>query len=285
MVTTDALTVAVVQMAMVPSRSENIERACELLQRAAGLGAQVVVLPELFESQYFPAAINDRHFGFATTAEENPAIAALSPVCRTCEVAAPVSFFERAGERYYNSVVMLDADGRCVGRYRKTHIPDGPGYEEKHYFAPGDTGFSVFTTRYGRIGVAICWDQWFPECARDMALQGAEVLVYPTAIGNEPERPERDTAAPWRRVMVGHAVANTTPVAAANRVGLEGKQCFYGSSFVCDGYGDVQAELGRDEEGVALYCFDRRAAAEERAWMGLLRDRRPGAYARLSSKS
>jgi N-carbamoylputrescine amidase len=198
------------------------------------------------------------------------------------EVVLPVSFFERSGQNYYNSLVAIDADGTALGIYRKSHIPDGPGYEEKFYFRPGDTGFQVWNTRHGRIGVGICWDQWFPEAARSMALQGAEVLLYPTAIGSEPGEPDADTKAPWQRAMVGHAVVNAMPVAAANRIGTEGGLTFYGSSFVCDQRGDVKVELGREDAGVAVASFDREALRRYRANWGFFRDRRPDLYGRLT---
>lgn len=275
------LNIAVVQMAMVDRVAENIEQATHWVRQAAQNGAHVVILPELFEGPYFPQRKDERHFTRATSAQDNPALKALAPICRELNVVVPVSFFERDGDQYFNSVVTLDADGQALGMYRKTHIPDGPGYEEKHYFEPGDTGFQVFDTRHGRIGVGICWDQWFPECARALVLKGAEILVYPTAIGSEPEPPFRDTAAPWRRVMQGHAVANTIPVVAANRVGLEGSQRFYGTSFICDGYGEVIAEMDRSKSGTIMAELDRARLADERAWMGLLRDRRPSAYGQL----
>jgi N-carbamoylputrescine amidase len=180
--------------------------------------------------------------------------------------------------------VTIDADGTTLGVYRKSHIPDGPGYEEKFYFRPGDTGFRVWKTRYGSIGVGICWDQWFPEAARIMALQGAEILLYPTAIGSEPSAPEEDSAAPWRRVMLGHAVANAMPVAAANRIGVEGDLEFFGTSFVCDQRGEVQAELGREEEGVATVAFDRETLERYRANWGFFRDRRPELYRKLTGE-
>ena len=275
------LTVAIVQMAMSGDRQDNIARACQWIRRAALQGAQVVLLPELFEGPYFPRTIDNAHFVLATSVNENPAIKAMTTLCSELKVVVPVSFFERDGESYYNSVVMIDADGSVLGRYRKTHIPDGAGYEEKHYFSAGDSGFVVFDTHYGRIGVGICWDQWFPECARALTLLGAEVLLYPTAIGSEPLPPHRDTRAPWRRVMQGHAVANTIPVAAANRVGEEEGQRFYGTSFVCDGYGEVCAELDDQEEGFVMVEFRRDKLAQERDWMGLLRDRRPECYGAL----
>lgn len=275
------LRISAVQMSMTDVPAENIEKASHLVRQAAEKGAQVILLPELFEGHYFPQEIDDKHFARATSVAENPAIRALSPLCKELGVALPVSFFERDGDRYYNSVVMLDADGSSLGLYRKTHIPDGAGYEEKHYFAPGDTGFRVFETRFGRIGVGICWDQWFPECARAMTLMGAEILMYPTAIGTEPEPPFRDTSAPWRRVMQGHAVANTIPVVAANRIGTEGKQRFYGTSFICDHYGEVLADMNGVEEGCILANFDREQLRDERHWMGLIRDRQPSKYSKL----
>jgi N-carbamoylputrescine amidase len=201
-------------------------------------------------------------------------------VARELGVALPVSFFEREGDRYFNSLAMLDADGALLGVYRKTHIPDGTGYEEKYYFSPGDTGFRVWDTRFGKVGVGICWDQWFPECARAMTLQGADVLLYPTAIGSEPVT-TRDTSKPWRRAMVGHAVSNTIHVAAANRVGNEGGQLFYGTSFIADPWGEIRAEL-YGEPGLLVHTLDLASARKDRDWMGLLKDRQPHAYAALS---
>jgi N-carbamoylputrescine amidase len=198
-------------------------------------------------------------------------------------VVIPVSFFERAGHAYYNSVAMIDADGAILGIYRKSHIPDGPGYEEKFYFRPGDSGFRVWPTRFGTIGVGICWDQWFPESARAMMLLGAEVLLYPTAIGSEPHEPDLDTRDPWQRAMIGHAVSNLVPVVAANRVGDEHGQIFYGSSFVADARGDKRAELNRSEEGAILATFDLDTLAKTRAAWGFFRDRRPDLYGVLST--
>jgi N-carbamoylputrescine amidase len=197
-------------------------------------------------------------------------------------IVIPISFFERDGQHYYNSLAMADADGRLLGVYRKSHIPDGPGYEEKFYFRPGDTGFRVWKTRYATIGVGICWDQWFPECARAMTLLDAEILLYPTAIGSEPEEPDFDSKDPWQRAMIGHAVCNVIPVVAANRIGDESGQRFYGSSFIASHRGDMLAELGRDQEGVisAELALDR--VREDRASMGFFRDRRPDLYRELS---
>ncbi|MFI5308300.1 MAG: N-carbamoylputrescine amidase [Polyangiales bacterium] len=275
------LRVAVVQLACGDDVDRNLGHAGELLAEAAARGAQIVLLPELFGSRYFPREKDPARFALAEPRERSRAVHAMRLLARMHEVVLPVSYFERDGDRCYNSVVMLDADGRELGSYRKSHIPDGPGYEEKFFFAPGDTGFRVWGTRYGRIGVGICWDQWFPECARAMALAGADLLLYPSAIGSEPLRPEVDTQAAWQRVMLGHAVANTVPLAASNRVGDESGQRFYGSSFVADGRGEVLARLDREQEGVAIAELDLDGWRDEREWMGLLRDRRPDLYASL----
>ncbi len=280
----EAVCVAVVQLALGDDVDRNLGRAGEQVAEAAARGAQVVLLPELFASRYFPRVTDDAAFALAEPAERSRVVEAMRLLARVHELVIPVSYFERAGQRCYNSVLVLDADGRELGRYRKSHIPDGAGYEEKHFFAPGDTGFRVFATRYGRIGVGICWDQWFPECARALALLGADLLLYPSAIGSEPLRPEVDTQPAWRRVMLGHAVANTLPLAASNRVGVEGGQRFYGSSFIADGRGEIVAELDREQEGVALARLDLQAWRQERDWMGLLRDRRPELYGKLVEK-
>jgi N-carbamoylputrescine amidase len=231
----------------------------------------------------------ERWFAHAHPWRTHPCVVALSAVAAELGVAIPVSIFEREGPHYFNSLVMLGPDGRPLGLYRKSHIPDGPGYQEKYYFRPGDTGFRVWATRHGRIGVGICWDQWFPEAARAMTLLGAEALLYPTAIGSEPHDPTLDTAATWRRAMQGHAVSNVIPVVGANRTGFEpwpgypgGGQRFYGSSFVCDQRGDLVAELGRDEEGVITAAFDLDFLAAHRAAWGFFRDRRPDLYGDLT---
>jgi N-carbamoylputrescine amidase len=273
--------VAVIQMAMSDDVHDNVGRAGQLVAEAAAQGAQLALLPELFSSLYFPARPDPAHFQLANPPERDEAVQAMRVLAATHGIVLPVSYFERDGDRFYNSVIVFDADGRELGRYRKTHIPDGPGYEEKTYFAPGDTGFRVFDTRAGRIGVAICWDQWFPESARALTLLGADVLVYPTAIGSEPNRPEVDTQAPWRRVMLGHAVANTIPILASNRVGNEHGQVFYGSSFVCNERGDLLVDMDRTQEGVQSAPLDLDAIREQRAWWALLRDRRPGMYGKL----
>jgi N-carbamoylputrescine amidase len=279
-----AISVAVAQLALGPDVDRNLGRAGELVAEAAARGAQVVLLPELFASQYFPRAPSAESLALAEPAERSRAVHAMRLLARTHEVVLPVSYFERDGERRFNSVLVLDADGSELGRYRKSHIPDGPGYEEKQCFAPGDTGFAVFESRYGRIGVGICWDQWFPECARAMTLLGADLLLYPSAIGSEPTRPELDTEPAWRRVMLGHAVANTIPLAASNRVGDEDGQRFYGSSFIADGRGELLCTLDREQQGVAVAEIDLDAWRREREWMGLLGDRRPDLYGKLTER-
>ena len=275
---------AVLQFAMSENVDTNLGRAGELVAKAAAGGAELVLLPELFASRYFPRTTDKRGFALAEPTEHSRALHAMQLLAQSEGVVLPVSYFERDGERYFNSVMVYDADGSELGQYRKSHIPDGPGYEEKHFFSPGDTGFRVFATRYGALGVGICWDQWFPECARALALLGADLILYPTAIGSEPTRPDHDTQPAWRRVMIGHAVANTIPVAAANRVGDEGGQRFYGTSFIADGRGEILAELDRSEEGVALAEIDLTAWRTEREWFGLLRDRRPELYRKLSER-
>jgi N-carbamoylputrescine amidase len=280
--TSSSLSIGIVQCALHGSLEENVTRIEALVRDAVARGAEVVLTPELFEGPYFPQTEDEQAFDLAGPLDGHPTVARMQALAAELEVVLPVSVFERASQSYYNSVVMIDADGTALGTYRKSHIPDGPGYEEKFYFRPGDTGFKVWNTRFGRIGVGICWDQWFPEAARSMALQGAEVLLYPTAIGSEPGAPEDDTQAPWRRAMIGHAVTNAMPVAAANRIGTEGGLTFYGSSFVCDQRGDVEVELGRDDEGVAVATFDRETLRRYRANWGFFRDRRPDLYGRLT---
>jgi len=275
------INVSVVQLSMGDDARDNVARAGELVARAAADGADVVLLPELFAGPYFPRDPGRDASHLAHAVDAAPEVQAMRELARRHGVVLPVSFFERDGDAFYNSLAMIDADGALLGVYRKSHIPGGPGYEEKRFFRPGDTGFVVFDTRAGRLGAGICWDQWFPECARALTLLGAELLLYPTAIGSEPTRPEVDTRDPWRRVMIGHAVANTIPVAAANRVGDEGGQVFYGSSFVCDHRGERVAELDRSQTGVATARFDREELARERDWFGLLGDRRPDLYAKL----
>ncbi len=281
------VTVAAVQMACDRDRERNIRTAERLVREAAGAGADIVLLQELFETPYFCKDQKAEHFALAREARDHPLLARMADLAAALGIVLPVSFFERANNAYFNAVAVIDSDGRQLGIYRKSHIPDGPGYQEKYYFNPGDTGFRVWSTRFARIGVGICWDQWFPEAARAMALMGAELLLYPTAIGSEPQDPDFDSRAHWQRVMQGHAAANMVPVVAANRIGTEhGESCsltFYGSSFVTDGRGAILAEAGREEEAVVTARFDLDALARERAGWGLFRDRRPDLYLTLLS--
>ena len=270
--------VAAVQCALGDSVETNVDRVAGLVEQAAARGAQVIVIPELFEGAYFCKTQKISNFELARPLEGHRTIARMQELARKRAVVLPVPFFEKDGPHFYNSIAMIDADGSLLGAYRKTHIPDGPGYQEKYHFRPGDRGLKVWSTRYGCIGVGICWDQWFPEVARCMALQGAQLLLYPTAIGTEPMSPELDTKDQWQRAMIGHAVHNVIPVAAANRVGDEEGQIFYGSSFITDHTGEKLAELGRTEEGVALADLDLKAAAVEQAAFGFFRDRRPEIY-------
>jgi len=278
-----SVTLAAAQFACTWDRAANIAKAKAMVKRAAGEGAQIVLLPELFETPYFCQDQSVEHFALAQPFEGNTLIAEFASLARELAVVVPLSFFERARNAYYNALAMIDADGQVLGRYRKSHIPDGPGYQEKFYFHPGDSGFKTWQTRYGKLGSAICWDQWFPESARIMALKGADVLLYPTAIGSEPPpAPPLDSRDHWRRVMQGHAAANYLPVVAANRIGVErgatGDLRFYGSSFVTGPTGEIVAELGRNEEGIVLAAFDFAAIAKARASWGLFRDRRPDLY-------
>lgn len=277
-----ALRIAVLQAAFGDDVDANVRTVARLVRAAAKDGAKVILPPELFQGPYFCKREETRWFAEAHPYREHPVVKALAPLAGELGVVLPLSIFERAGQEYYNSLVLADADGALLGVYRKSHIPDGPGYEEKFYFKPGDTGFRTWKTRHGRIGVGICWDQWFPEAARAMMLAGAEILLYPTAIGSEPENPALDTQPRWRRAMVGHAVSNVVPVAAANRVGDEEGQLFYGSSFICDEGGEYVAELGRSEEGFCAASFDLARIAELRAGWGFFRDRRPDLYRSLS---
>jgi N-carbamoylputrescine amidase len=277
------LTVAAVQCRLGGSREENLARVETLVRQAAAQGANVVLAPELFEGPYFCREENADWFAQARAVEDDEAVGRMRQLARELGVVLPVSFFERAGQAYYNSIAVVDADGALLGVYRKSHIPDGPGYEEKFYFRPGNTGFRVWTTRFGVLGVGICWDQWFPEAARAMMLLGAEILLYPTAIGSEPHEPDLDTRDPWQRAMIGHAVSNVVPVVAANRTGQEEGQRFYGSSFIAGPRGDKAAELGREEEGVILATFDLEGLARTRASWGFFRDRRPELYAVLTT--
>ncbi len=275
---TDFIYLAAVQCELNATREQNFSRLSELTREAAARGAQIVILPELIDGPYFPQQQREDYFALAHPVEAHPTLAHMSALAQELELVIPVSFFEYDAPHYYNSVAIIDADGRNLGVYRKSHIPDGPGYQEKFYFRPGNTGFCVWHTRYACIGVGICWDQWFPECARAMALMGAELLAYPTAIGSEPQDPELDSCDPWQRVMQGHAVANAMPVVAANRVGSEENITFYGSSFIADMRGDIIDSLDRSETGIANARFSRRALKQYRAAWGFFRDRRPELY-------
>lgn len=286
------VTVATTQFACSTDRATNIERAEVLVRRAAAAGANVILLQELFETPYFCIDQDARHFALATTVDENPALRHFAPIARELGVVLPISFFERAGQAFFNTVAMLDADGRVLGTYRKSHIPNGPGYQEKQYFSPGDTGFRVWSTRFGRIGVGICWDQWFPECARAMALQGAELLLYPTAIGSEPPpAPPLDSRRHWQRAQQGHAAANVMPLLAANRWGVERSIQrpdevfirFYGSSFIADASGALVAEAGDEGDAVLTASFDLAELAVQRASWSVFRDRRPDLYGSITS--
>ncbi|MCL4159990.1 UNVERIFIED_CONTAM: hypothetical protein GTU68_057823 [Idotea baltica] len=275
------LSIAAVQFAPTDDLNANIDTAESYVRQASASGAQIVLLPELFGGAYFCKTQDETQFARAYERQKHPAVKRLSKLAAELGVVIPVSIFEKDGPSFFNSVVMLDADGTPLGVYRKSHIPDGPGYQEKFYFRPGDTGFKVWETRHGRVGVGICWDQWFPEAARAMALMGADVLLYPTAIGSEPQDAGLDTAARWRRAMVGHAVSNVMPVCAANRIGNEAGQVFYGTSFVADPAGEIVAEIGRTESGVIHASFDLDEIERERAAWGFFRDRRPELYRAL----
>ncbi|WP_138511219.1 N-carbamoylputrescine amidase [Maricaulis alexandrii] len=273
------ISVAALQAPFGTDMAANIETVKTLVRDAASRGAQVILPPELFQGPYFCKVQDEAFFATAYPAMEHPCVTELAPLAKELGVVIPVSIYERDGPMYFNSMVMLDADGEALGVYRKSHIPDGPGYMEKFYFRPGDTGFKVWDTRFGRIGVGICWDQWFPEAARIMTLMGAEVLLYPTAIGSEPHDDSLDTAIRWQRAMQGHAVSNVIPVIAANRVGDEGGQVFYGSSFVADHTGEKVSELDRHDTGVVASTFDLDFLQRHRAAWGFFRDRRTDLYA------
>lgn len=261
--------------------SENIDAVTQLVENAAGQGAQIILPPELFSGPYFCREEDEALFSLARPTLEHPSVIAMTRLAKKLGVAIPVSFFERDGHHYYNTIAMVDSDGEIIGTYRKSHIPDGPGYEEKFYFRPGNDGFKVWDIFGTKIGVGICWDQWYPECARAMALLGAELLFYPTAIGSEPYDAEFDTSRMWRRAMQGHSVSNCMPVIAANRIGKEGGQSFYGHSFITNEWGDLIADFGAAEEGVLVATLDLALAARHRAGMGFFRDRRPQLYGRL----
>ncbi len=277
------LTVAALQLPLGSSdEAENIAAVSMLVEEAAAKGAQLILPPELFSGPYFCRVEDEALFALARPTAEHPSVIAMQALAAKLKVAIPTSFFERDGQHYYNTMAMIGPDGGVLGTYRKSHIPDGPGYEEKYYFRPGNDGFKVWELFGHKIGVGICWDQWYPECARVMALMGAEVLLYPTAIGSEPYDAELDTSRMWRRAMIGHAVSNCMPVLAANRIGSEDGQNFYGHSFISDEWGDLTAEFGAGETGVLIAELDLARAAKHRAGMGFFRDRRPQLYGRIA---
>lgn len=273
--------VAITQFSMFSNYEENIKKAKNLVQNAAKNGANVILLPELFEGKYFCQAEDYANFDLAEEVMTSKTIKAFQEVAKENNVVLPISFFERSSNSYFNSMAMIDSDGSLLGVYRKSHIPTGECYEEKFYFTPGDTGFKTFKTHFGVIGVGICWDQWFPEAARIMALQGAELLLYPTAIGSEPVLP-KDSKPHWQNVMKGHAAANMVPVLASNRVGVEkakdSEMKFFGSSFICDNHGEMIVEMNREEEGFRTASFDLEALKKERRDWGIYRDRRIDLY-------
>lgn len=279
----NTLTVAALQLALnCADEADNIAAVCALVEQAAAKGAQVVLPPELFSGPYFCKVEDEALFALARPTAEHPSVKAMQELAGKLAIAIPTSFFERDGHHYYNTVAMIGPDGSILGTYRKSHIPDGPGYEEKYYFRPGNDGFKVWQVFGRTIGVGICWDQWYPECARAMALLGAEALFYPTAIGTEPYDAQLDTSRMWRRAMQGHAVSNCMPVIAANRIGTEDGQRFYGHSFIADEWGDLVAEFGDAQSGVLVHRLDLDRAARHRAGMGFFRDRRPQLYGRLA---
>jgi len=279
------LTIAVIQMACTWHRQNNIQKAEFLVRGAAKQGANLILLPELFETPYFCKDRNPQFFNLARPAQDNDLLKHFAQLAAELRVVLPVSFFEKTDNAYYNSVSIIDADGQQLGIYRKTHIPDGEGYHEKYYFNQGDTGFTVWNTYYGKIGVGICWDQWFPETARIMALQGAECLLFPSAIGSEPLDSTIDSRDHWRRVMQGQAAANILPVAAANRIGREiGESCeltFYGSSFITDFTGKIVNSASRDEETFIIHSVDRQEIQAFRDFWGVFADRLPKKYGKL----
>ena len=272
-------------MSVGQDRAESLAKAEKLIRRAAGEGANIMLIQDLVETPYFCQDQLPENFELARPVEGNEGIAQFQALARELNVVLPFSFFERANQAYFNSVAMIDAGGELLGVYRKTHIPDGVGYQEKYYFNPGDTGFRVWDTKFGKVGVGICWDQWFPETARCLVLGGAEVLLYPTAIGTEPQFPDWDSSGHWQRAMQGHAASNMVPLVASNRIGKEeGKNSamtFYGSSFIADETGAKVAEADRTSEDVLTHTFDLDAIRNQRAQWGFFRDRRPEHYGAL----
>ena len=276
-----SITVAALQLAFTADIDANIAAVSDLVREAADRGAQVILPPELFEGPYFCRVEDEGLFANAKPVDEHKAVRAMQALAAELAVTIPTSFFEADGPHHYNSLAMIGPDGAVQGVYRKSHIPDGPGYEEKFYFRPGNTGFKVWPGPGATLGVGVCWDQWYPETARAMMLMGAEILFYPTAIGSEPHDPGLDTSRLWRRAMQGHAVSNVVPIVASNRIGTEDGQHFYGHSFICDERGDMLAEFGADETGVLTATIDLDRVKRHRAAFGFFRDRRPDLYGRL----
>jgi N-carbamoylputrescine amidase len=275
-------TVGAIQCSFSSDLKSNVSKVTELVLQTASRGAQIILIPELFEGPYFCREEKDHFFDLAKPVEGHPTIRHFQELALKLKVALPVSFFERDQQCFYNSLAFIDETGALQGVYRKSHIPDGPGYEEKFYFRAGREGFKVWKTKFGTVGVGICWDQWFPECARSMMLMGADILLYPTAIGSEPATPDLNTKDPWQRAMIGHAVSNVVPVVAANRIGNEGGQIFYGHSFISDIRGDKVAELDAQTEGAITASFDFEEIRRNRASFGFFRDRRPDLYSLLT---
>ncbi|MDF2870741.1 MAG: N-carbamoylputrescine amidase [Anaerocolumna sp.] len=276
------VTVAATQMSCTENIDINIEKADRLVREAKARGANIILLQELFETPYFCQKEKPEYYEYAMDLAANKAVEHFSRLAAELKVVLPISFYEKSNYARYNSLAMIDADGTVLGVYRKSHIPDGPGYEEKYYFNPGDTGFQVFNTKYGKIGTGICWDQWFPEAARCMVLMGAEILFYPTAIGSEPENGEIDSKGHWQRCMIGHSACNLVPVIASNRIGVEkaddSEINFYGSSFITNGIGEVIAEASRDKEEILTAELDLEELEKARVEWGIFRDRRPELY-------
>lgn len=279
---TRTINVAALQLALSDDMDANIKAVSHLVREAAARGAQVILPPELFQGHYFCKDQREEFFARAYPIAEHPAVRAMQALAHELKVYIPTSVYERDGHHYYNSLAMIGDEGELMGVYRKSHIPDGPGYQEKFYFRPGNTGFKVWPTRHGVIGVGVCWDQWYPECARAMMLMGAEVLLYPTAIGAEPHDPTLDTRDLWQRAQIGHAVSNVVPVIAANRIGTEDGQRFYGCSFIASHRGDKVAEFGDSETGVLSASFNLDLIQRHRFAFGFFRDRRPDLYGRLA---
>ena len=276
------ITIAATQMACSWDIQSNIEKAINLVHKSADLGAQIILLQELFETPYFCINTKNEHFDLAKKLSDQPTIKKMQAIAKEREVVLPISFFEKSGLVYFNSIVVIDADGSIIGHYRKSHIPDFPLYEEKFYFTPGDTGFRVFDTKFAKIGIGICWDQWFPEAARVMALMGAELLLYPTAIGSELDKPDLDSKNHWQNTMRGHAAANIMPVIASNRIGQESSNDlsmeFYGSSFISNHLGELVSEADRESEKIITHTFDLDLITQYRRDWGVYRDRRTDLY-------